>query len=194
MSANNAFSLLNEAEGSDTSYRTIHVSYRIRLTPEMAWSETLKEGFAVESENVFFRKVSLFLVGGGGDRREEARNCRREGGPKESQEGQETSKEGRGKGRRLRCYYKRNGFRESDSCCFVMCSPWGCGRGEEGSFGQTKRTHHIRALSLDLQEGSQGHQIKGCRDHRERNRPAKKHEKEGQEVIQKRGLQSTDLG
>ena len=71
MSANNAFSLLNEAEGSDTSYRTIHVSYRIRLTPEMAWSETLKEDFAVESENVFFRKVSLFLVGGGGDRRED---------------------------------------------------------------------------------------------------------------------------
>lgn len=53
MSANNAFSLLNEAEGSDISYRTIHVSYHIRLTPDMAWSDTLKEDFAAEKENVF---------------------------------------------------------------------------------------------------------------------------------------------
>ena len=143
MSANNAFSLLNEAEGSDTSYRTIHVSYRIRLTPEMAWSETLKEDFAVENENVVFWRVRLYLVGRGGSRREEARNCGREGASKESQEGQETSKEGRGKGRRLRCYYKRNGSRESNLCRFVMCSPRGCWRGEESSCGQTKRIHFM---------------------------------------------------
>ena len=60
MSANNAFSLLNEAEGSDTSYRTIHVSYCIRLTPEMAWSDTLKEDFALEKENVFLENRTYF--------------------------------------------------------------------------------------------------------------------------------------
>lgn len=60
MSANNAFSLLNEAEGSDTSYRTIHVSYRIRLTPEMAWSDTLKEDFALEKEDVFLENRTYF--------------------------------------------------------------------------------------------------------------------------------------
>lgn len=52
MSVNNAYSLLNETEGSDTSYRTIHVSYHIRLTPEMAWSDTLKETFGQETDTV----------------------------------------------------------------------------------------------------------------------------------------------
>ena len=52
MSVNNAYSLLNETEGSDTSYRTIHVSYHIRLTPDMAWSDTLKETFGQETDTV----------------------------------------------------------------------------------------------------------------------------------------------
>ena len=52
MSAANAFSLLNETEGSDTSYRTIHLSYHLHLTPEMPWTETLKENFAEETDTV----------------------------------------------------------------------------------------------------------------------------------------------
>ena len=52
MSANNTFSLLNETEGSDTSYRTIRITRPIYLLPGMAWTETLKEGFGVNPEAV----------------------------------------------------------------------------------------------------------------------------------------------
>ena len=57
MSAANAFSLLNETEGSDTSYRTIHLSYHLHLTPEMPWTETLKEDFAEETDTVRLRSL-----------------------------------------------------------------------------------------------------------------------------------------
>ncbi|KAK8804090.1 hypothetical protein WA171_000183 [Blastocystis sp. BT1] len=52
MSAANAFSLLNETEGSDTSYRTIHLTRHLHLTQGMAWTETLKEDFGVETDTI----------------------------------------------------------------------------------------------------------------------------------------------
>ena len=56
MSANNVYSLLNETEGSDTSYRTIHLTRAVHLLPGMPWTETLKEDFGVEPDT-----VSLFV-------------------------------------------------------------------------------------------------------------------------------------
>ena len=52
MSANNTFSLLNETEGSDTSYSTIHITRPIHLLPGMSWTETLKENFGKSTEVV----------------------------------------------------------------------------------------------------------------------------------------------
>lgn len=52
MSANNTFSLLNETEGSDTSYRTIRITRPIHLLPGMAWTETLKEDFGANNDLV----------------------------------------------------------------------------------------------------------------------------------------------
>lgn len=52
MSANNTFSLLNETEGSDTSYRTVHLTRHIHFHEGMAWSDTLKEDFGNEPDAV----------------------------------------------------------------------------------------------------------------------------------------------
>ena len=52
MSANNTFSLLNETEGSDTSYRNVHLTHHIHFLPGMAWSDTLKEDFGYEPDTV----------------------------------------------------------------------------------------------------------------------------------------------
>ena len=60
MSAQNAFSLLNETEGSDTSYRTIRLTYQLHLTAGMPWTETLKEDFAAETDTV--GEMCLFFM------------------------------------------------------------------------------------------------------------------------------------